>query len=80
MTPRDRTPRKKFAGTNHIMFGSGTALKYGGVKHQIVEKIIIIVHSTIRASTQPNLMAVPEPKHNVIESTKLFSRCIFDFD
>ena len=57
------------------MFGSRTAIKYGGVKHQIVEKIIIIVYSTIRASTKPNLMAVPEPKHNMIESTKSFSGC-----
>ena len=57
------------------MFGSGTAIKYGGVKHPIVETIIIIVYSSIRASTQPYFMAVPEPKHTMVESTKLFSGC-----
>ena len=55
------------------MFGSGTAIKYGGVKHPIVETIIIIVYSSITALTQPYFMAVPEPQHNMVESTKLFS-------
>ena len=57
------------------MFGSGTALKYGGVKHQIVEGIIIIVYSTARAAlTQPHFTAVPESKHDyMVSSTQRFS-------
>ena len=71
------TPRKKFGWANHIMFGSGTPIKHGGVKHHLVETVnYYLGYSTTRASTQSYFMDVPDPKrNNMVASTKLFSGC-----